>query len=231
MWRKSSVEGITAAISTRLPLAPCAAAQPFIRLGRWAVELDLPPSGQPRRRRLSAAALSSYRQQLGELRSAPPPVAQPTRSDAFARAPRPPLGRMPIVADGERAPMRAVCAVLRRLRARRPRRATGEWIMGTALRADDAQLALRVFDELVDGGGAPNAQVFTTLIKAHGVAGQRQEAVAVLQRMRAQGVPPTVRAYNAAMAVRARGGDRRGMMELFAAISADGLRPTVASWN
>ncbi len=237
MWRKSSVEGITAAISTRLSLSGSVRLRlsRSIRLGRWAVELDPPPSGQPRRRRLSAAALSSYRQQLGELRSAPLPVAL---ADAIrricARAVRPPLGRMPIVADGERgADARAVCAVLRRLRSARvaldARLANG--LMGTALRADDAQLALRVFDELVDGGGAPNAQVFTTLIKAHGVAGQRQEAVAVLQRMRAQGVPPTVRAYNAAMAVRARGGDRRGMMELFAAISADGLRPTVASWN
>ena len=75
MWRKSSVEGITAAISTRLSLSGSVRLRlsRSIRLGRWAVELDPPPSGQPRRRRLSAAALS-YRQQLGELRSAPLPV-------------------------------------------------------------------------------------------------------------------------------------------------------------
>ena len=62
------------------------------------------------------------------------------------------------------------------------------------------------------------SQVYTTLIRVYEACDQRSEALAVLQRMRADQVAPTVLTYNALMTVCSRAADRRGMLDHFALI-------------
>ena len=78
---------------------------------------------------------------------------------------------------------------------------------------------------------ASSPQVYTTLIRVYEACDQRSEALAVLQRMRADQVAPTVLTYNALMTVCSRAADRRGMLDHFALIRSSGQRPTVATWN
>lgn len=234
LWEKSSLEGVLAAISTRLALLPTVRLrlERWQTFGPWAQELHEIACGD--RRILSLNARRSLLAQRREWRDgvlAGEVVDESLRDLAAQAAVRcgTTTGRDYQLSNDARK----LSAMARRLRtcglSLDNRLATVG--MSAALRLDDPELALNFFDTLHQTGGKADTNVYTTLIKAHAAAGRVSEALAVEQRMSAEKVPLSVRTYNTLMAVCARTGDRRGMLKYFSAISELGKRPNVESWN
>lgn len=259
MWPKSTLEGALAAINTRFALSPSVRLR-FTRvnqLGPWASELcEISEGG---RLRLSREATRSLRSQWRDLRASPsvspelcsalrnislPAVRAVLRSrDRRRGIPRQPLDESGVYelvpstrhssrvrADSDARSLRTVLRVLRRCRVGLDCTLT-HLLMKAALRCGDAPLALLAFEQLTEGGGVPDTLVYTALVRVHAALGQRAEAIAVLQRMRADEVAPSVETFNAAMTVCAADGDKQGMLDHFAMIRKEGFTPGVASWN
>ena len=225
LWEKSSLEGVLAAISTRLALSPTVTLrlQRQFALGPWAREVDEIARGK--RATLTPGARASLRAQWRDLRRGVldgEPLAQAIRDlCALAAA----SSRHPDAAKLE--------GMLRRLRACRvPLDSQLTTIgMGAALRARAPDLGLAFFDRLHSDGGKGDVRVYTMLIKVHAMAGRVAEALAVERRMSAEEVEPSVRTYNTLMSVCAKAGDRKSMLRYFGMIGEAGMRPTVESWN
>ena len=237
MWQKSSLEGVTAAISTRLALCPTVRLrlQRTERLGPWAAELAEVHGGE--RRRLSPGALRSLRrlrrQRRAQAQGGAPLQEEVQAALRYLAAESVRKVRAPAV-RGE--PVRGA-----RQLVRLPARLRGAGValdarlctqlMSAALRAGMPRVALAAVEQLLRDGGAPDAQVYTTLVKAHDACGQRAEALAVLPRMKAEQVAPTVQTFNTLMAVCSRASDREAMLRYFGMLQQAGLRPTVTSFN
>jgi pentatricopeptide repeat protein len=223
LWEKSSLEGINAAISTRLAISPTVTLRICREqhLGAWAGELYAISLGK--RDRLSRDALSSLRTQRRQLRNGT--IVGDAVFDAL---------RALTVASLKRTPNPTLLrGVLRRTAscglAHDPRLTSVG--MGASLRAGVPAVAIDFFDRLYADGGRANVQVYTILIKAHAAAGRIAEALAVEQRMAAEQVDANVRTYNTLMSVCAKAGDRKAMLAYFGSMSERGVRPTTASWN
>ena len=219
MWEKSTLEGVLAAISTRLAISPTIALRlrRTQHLGVWASEMREVVDGK--RSALSAEARASLRSQRRELSS--------LRSDAFYDAIRD-LTRAAVVRTSDPALLRGV---LRRMRSCAipvdSRLATAG--MRAAMRARATDVGIAYFDALDEG--VADERAYTGLIKLHAAAGRSAEALAVERRMSAEQVAPSLYTFNTLMSVCARKGDRRGMLTYFGRIEQAGLRATVESWN
>ena len=237
LWEKSSLEGVLAALSTRLALQQTVTVrlQRAQTLGPWARELWEVARGQ--RTTLSAGARVALRAQWRARRRG---ILVGSAVDEALRD----LAVQAVLAFGRRAKgseatasssdeARRLERLLRRMRAAsvplNSRFATAA--MSAALRVRRPDMSLRLFEQLDGDGLAPDAQVYTTLIKTHGAAGSLPEALAVEQRMSAERVEPTLNTYITLMSVCARAGDRRGMLKYFGRISERGMKPTVEAWN
>jgi pentatricopeptide repeat protein len=73
--------------------------------------------------------------------------------------------------------------------------------------------------------------MYALLIKAYAVEGMRNEALAVYQRMSADGVEASTYTYTSLMSVCARANDRPGMLKYFDAMTQRGLKPEIMAWN
>lgn len=223
LWQKSTLEGVLAAISTRLALSPTVTLrlERSHQFGPWAAELHAISCGE--RSRLSSSALASLRRQRRALRDGTvrgegvhdavralcvPAIAR-TRDDALLRAMLRRLHSCGVAVDARLA----TCA------------------MGSSVRARAPEVGLAYFDALTMGGGAADERAYTSLMKVHAASGRVAEALAVENRMSADRIPPSVRTYNTLMSVCARAGDRKGMLQYFQKMAQVGLRPTVESWN
>ena len=237
LWEKSSLEGVLAALSTRLALQQTVTVrlQRAQTLGPWAREFWEIARGQ--RTALSAGARVALRAQRRARRRG---ILVGTAVDEALRD----LAVQAVLAFGRRAKgseatasssdeARRLERLLRRMRAAsvplNSRLATAA--MSAALRVRRPDMALRLFEQLDGDGLAPDAQVYTTLIKTHGAAGSLPEALAVEQRMSAERVEPTLNTYITLMSVCARAGDRRGMLKYFGRITERGMKPSVEAWN
>ena len=257
MWAKTSLEGAVSAINTRLALAPTVRLR-LVRLesfGPWVAELDQINRGE--RRLLSVDALRSLRaqrRQVAEL-AQPSEEAQevirnltlPAIIKIIAQRSRRRRQRRDAATSSAAEDARRVANVMRRLRSARVALdcSLTTALMSASMRCGYPKLALSAFELLVEGGGGqlraggqeapgytkPDAAVYTALIRANAACGQQAEALAVMQRMRAEQIRPSVATYNALMAVCARGGDRQGLLDHFGMIRSSGLRPSVESWN
>ena len=231
LWEKSTLEGVLAAISTRLALSPTVTLRlsRTTQLGPWASELHAIARGE--QGRLSSTALTSLRSQRRELRE-----GGALRGEAVFKTIRHLSGVALLRAN---SPL-TVQLVLNRLLALKipvdARLATAG--MSAALRCDAPDLGVLYFDALTLGGGTADSRAYTSLIKVHAAAGRVAEALSVERRMSAERVPPSERTYNTLMAVCARGGDRKGMLKYFTLMGGIGgskegqdRTPTVESWN
>ena len=223
LWRKSTLEGVLAAISTRLAISPTVTLrlERTHRLGQWAEELDAICRGE--RTRLSAGALASLRRQRRELRDGD------VRGEGVGEAVR--ALCVPAVArTRDAAQLRAILKRLTSVDISIDAR-LATTAMGASLRARAPELGIAYFDAMTMSGGQADARAYTALMKVHAAAGRLAEALAVENRMSADRIPLDVRTYNTLMAVCARAGDRKSMLQFFQKITSSGLRPTVESWN
>ena len=224
LWEKSSLEGVLAAISTRLAISPTVTLrmQRKFELGPWAAELHAIARGR-REGGLSPAARLSLLTQRRQLRDG---IIQ---GEAVAEAVRD-LAVQFAMRTRDETQLRAMLRRMRSCGLPLDRRLANVG-MGAAIRCGAPELGVAFFDRLHSDGNKADEKVFTTLIKVHAASGRMAEALAVERRMSAEEVEPTVRTYNTLMSVCGKAGDRIGMLKYFGLIGERGLRPTVSSWN
>lgn len=100
-------------------------------------------------------------------------------------------------------------------------------LMWSYVKAREPQKAVDVFDDLPN----PNVECYTTLAKALGILRRPDDAICLLQEMRARAVTPNIRTYNAIIASCVRTGDLEKARALFTEMEIDGVSPNVVSWN
>lgn len=88
-----------------------------------------------------------------------------------------------------------------------------------------------VFQEMVEKGCTPNAQVYNVLIDNLGKAGQVDEACKVFNRMNEQGCSPDQVTYNTVLGILGRVGKLDSAYQLFQQMKQKGLEPTLFTYN
>ncbi|CDF40902.1 unnamed protein product [Chondrus crispus] len=99
--------------------------------------------------------------------------------------------------------------------------------MWSYVSASAPRKAVDLFQEI----DSPNVECFTTLAKAYSIMRKPDQAIAIIPKMRRQGVQPNIRTYNALIASCVRGGKLAKARQLFSEMLVDEIRPNAVSWN